>query len=69
MRRSFATQSSDNACVRSQAAETECLAHGARQVVILENDAFAVPRPDLFAAPLVAAVTAAAPFLPHPMRK
>jgi len=52
-----------DACVLSESAEASCLDHGADQVLILENDCFTSPRPDLFAGSLADAVTARRPRL------
>jgi electron transfer flavoprotein alpha subunit len=49
-------RSEADACVLAQAAETECLKHGADRVVVLENPRFASPQADRFAHALAAAV-------------
>jgi electron transfer flavoprotein alpha subunit len=55
--------SEGDACVLAEAAEASCLSHGADQVLVLENDRFDSPRPDLFAGPLTDAVTTHRPRL------
>lgn len=55
--------SEGDACVLTESAETSCLGHGADQVLVLENDSFTSPRPDLFAGALGDAVTARRPRL------
>ncbi|RPJ73649.1 MAG: electron transfer flavoprotein subunit alpha/FixB family protein, partial [Desulfobacteraceae bacterium] len=49
-------RSGDDACVLSETAETECLNHGADQVIVLENLQFASLRADLLAPVLAGAV-------------
>ncbi len=53
----------DDVCVLPPAAETECLDHGADQVLVLENLQFDPPRADRFARALAAAVAQARPRL------
>jgi len=55
--------SEGDACVLTESAEASCLGHGADQVLVLENDRFASPRPDLFAGALADAVIARRPRL------
>jgi electron transfer flavoprotein alpha subunit/transcriptional regulator with XRE-family HTH domain len=50
------TASDGDACALEAPVETACLAHGADQVLRLENDRFATPRADLFAHALCQAV-------------
>lgn len=57
------TRSEGDACVLPEAAETECLNHGADQVIVLENAQFGSPRADLFAPALGSAVMEARPRL------
>jgi electron transfer flavoprotein alpha subunit len=57
------TRSEEDACVLPAAAETECLTHGADQVLVLENSGFDPPRADLYAPALADAVAQACPRL------
>ncbi len=55
--------SQGDSCRLAASAEAACLAHGAHQVLVLENDRFATPRADLFAHALCQAVQSAGPRL------
>lgn len=56
-------RSEDDACVLPAAAETECLTHGADQVLVLENSGFDPPRADIYAPALAGAIAEAGPRL------
>jgi len=60
---SHLNRSEGDACVLTESAEASCLRHGADQVLVLENNRFDSPRPDLFAGALADTVIACQPRL------
>jgi len=57
------TRSDLDGCALLGPPDTQCLNHGAHQVLVLENEAFTPPRADIFASVLADAVTENAPKL------
>ncbi|MFO7708480.1 MAG: FAD-binding protein [Desulfobacterales bacterium] len=60
---SVPARSEGDACVLGQTAETECLEHGADQVIVLENARLSPPCTDLFAQALAGVVMETRPLL------